>query len=74
MIFSDESKINYVDNTTFTVKCRADERLDSRNIAPQLKYGGGSVSFWACFSAKGLGDLVFIDTRMDAEDYIEINR
>ena len=43
-------------------------KLDSYTV----KYGGASVSVWGCISAKGVGNLVFIDGIMDHKMYINI--
>ena len=34
---------------------------DPRYTSASMKQGGGSVMAWACITAKGPGDLVFID-------------
>jgi hypothetical protein len=37
-----------------------------------VKYGGGSVMVWGCFSAAGVGKLAFIDGIMDHKVYIQL--
>ena len=43
-----------------------------KNLKPTLKFGGGSVLVWGCMSAKGVGNLVFIDGIMDKNVYLNI--
>jgi hypothetical protein len=37
-----------------------------------VKYAGGSVMVWGCFSAAGVGKLAFIDGIMDHKVYIQL--
>jgi len=39
---------------------------------PTKKYGGGSVMVWACFSYSGVGNLVFIDQKVNSLTYQQI--
>src|SRR5690606_11213062 len=48
---------------------QANTRYEPRNVVPTFKHGGGSVMVWGCFSANGVGNLVFIDEKMNAEYY-----
>ena len=36
------------------------------------KHGGGSIMLWGCFSASGVGPIVWIQEKMNAADYIDI--
>ncbi|KAH8344912.1 hypothetical protein KR067_010610, partial [Drosophila pandora] len=36
-------------------------------LKAMVKHGGGNVMVWACMSASGVGNLVFIDGIMDAK-------
>uniref|UniRef100_A0AAZ3QVX6 Transposase n=1 Tax=Oncorhynchus tshawytscha TaxID=74940 RepID=A0AAZ3QVX6_ONCTS len=39
---------------------------------PTIKYGGGSIMLWGCFSAAGAGRLVRIKANMNGAKYREI--
>jgi len=73
IIFTDESKFNlrYSDGKLFVWRTPG-TGLQERHIEPTLKFGGGSVMVWACFSYYGPGELVFIDGLMDAAKYVDI--
>ncbi|CAF4494487.1 unnamed protein product [Rotaria socialis] len=45
------------------------EEYNSTCIVPTVKHGGGNVKCWGCFSASGVGNLVFIDGNMTGEMY-----
>lgn len=73
VIFSDESKFNlFYTSGKCSVWRKPKTRLALRNITPTVKYGGGSVMVWGCFSYYGVGRLLFIDGKMDAGMYCNI--
>ena len=41
-------------------------------MVPTVKFGGGSLIMWGCFSGKGLGPLVKVEGKMNRLDYIKI--
>ncbi len=41
-------------------------------LMPTVKYGGGSLMFWGCFSARGPGHFVRIHGIMDSVKYQQI--
>lgn len=73
VIFLDESKFNLFGSDGRTMVWRKpNEELKGKNITPTVKHGGGSVMVWGCISAKGVGNLVFIDGIMNKESYLKI--
>jgi transposase len=73
IILSDESKFKLFgsDGKKFTWR-KPGTGLHPKNVIPTVKYGGGSVMVWGCFSYYGVGRLVFIDGIMDAKYYVNI--
>ena len=75
VIFTDESKINiFGPDGNRRVWRRATKCLKDHHVTQTLKFGGGSVMVWGGISYDGVGQLVFIDTKMTAELYIDILR
>lgn len=73
VIWSDESKINRIDSDGLKwVWVQPGEGLSDRIVTPTVKFGGGSIMIWGCFHAGGVGDLVLIEGKMDAQLYTEI--
>jgi hypothetical protein len=75
VIFTDESKFNlFGSDGRVLVWRQPNTELDVKNTTPTVKHGGGSVMVWGCFSAIGVGKLVFIDGNgiMDQHVYREI--
>lgn len=73
VIFSDESKYNiFGSDGKQRVWRKPNTELELRNLNLSVKHGGGSVMVWGCFSANGVGSLVFIDEIMNAKLYIDI--
>ena len=54
---------------TFDVKISA---YTENNLIPTVKYGGGSVILWGCFSSKGPGNLVRVHGIINSIKYQEI--
>ena len=42
------------------------------NTIPTVKFGGGNVMVWGCFSANGVGGMEIIDGKMNAAKYTKI--
>ncbi|CAK9813888.1 Transposable element Tc1 transposase [Anthophora plagiata] len=73
VIFADESKYNiYGNDGRIRVWRKSKEELNPRHLQPTVKHGGGSVMVWACISAHGVGELVFIDDILDKNRYLQI--
>jgi transposase len=73
IIFSDESKFNVVySDGKRNVWRKPGTSLEDGNFTPTVKFGGGSVMAWGCFSYNGVGRLQLIDGIMDASDYCTI--
>jgi len=73
VIFSDESKfcLNNSGGRSFVWR-KPHSQLDSKHINPTVKFGGGSIMVWGCFSSKGFGKLVLIDGIMYKYQYVSI--
>ena len=73
VIWSDESKFMLFgsDGRQYCWK-KPGEPLRSPHVKPTVKFGGGNIMVWGCFSAKGLGPLVRIEGKMNHKDYINI--
>ena len=42
------------------------------NTVPTVKFGGGSIMIWGCFSSKGTGKLQVIHRKVNGSIYREI--
>lgn len=70
VVFSDESKFNRIssDGMQYFWDDRPDPNTQ-RKVAGTVKFGGGSVKVWSCFSWHGPGYIVMVDDTMNAELY-----
>jgi hypothetical protein len=41
-------------------------------IMPTVKFGGGDITVWGCFSQNGLGSLVILHGNLNVEGYKDI--
>ena len=73
IVWSDESKFNIFgsDGRQYCWK-RSGESLKDNHVKGTVKFGGGGIFVWGCFTAQGIGYLVRIDGGMDAKLYCEI--
>ncbi|CAF1233788.1 unnamed protein product [Didymodactylos carnosus] len=73
VVWSDESKFNLFGSDGKGVVWRSrKEEFDPKCTLPTVKYGGGSVIVWGCFTEKGVGKLYILDRIMDRFYYREI--
>ncbi len=73
MIFSDESKFNLFGSDGKQYAWRVtNTELQREHIQPTVKFGGGNVMVWGCFSGKGMVNLIFIEGSVDSKKYIKI--
>ncbi|KAJ7335926.1 hypothetical protein JRQ81_013867 [Phrynocephalus forsythii] len=70
MLWSDEPKIElFGQNAKHYVWWKTNTAHHSEDTIPTVKYGGGSIMPWGCFSSAGTGKLVRIDGKMDGAKY-----
>ncbi|GFV41925.1 transposable element Tcb2 transposase [Trichonephila clavipes] len=48
--------------------------LEPKNVLPTVKHGGGNVMVWRCVANNGVGNLAFIDNKMNYLAYIDMLR
>uniref|UniRef100_A0A6I8RG85 Uncharacterized protein n=1 Tax=Xenopus tropicalis TaxID=8364 RepID=A0A6I8RG85_XENTR len=73
VLWSDETKIELFGiNSTRCVWRKKNAAYDPQNTIPTVKHGGGNILLWGCFSAKGTGQLIRINGKMDGAMYREI--
>nr|CAA44764.1 Uhu [Drosophila heteroneura] len=73
IIFEDESKfIIFGSDGRNYVWRQSNTELNPKHLKATVKHGGGSVMVWACISAAGVGNLVFIEPTMDKNVYLNI--
>ena len=66
----DKTKIELFDHNYENHVWRKDgETYSPKNTVPTVKFGGGSIMIWGCFSAKGMGKISVIDGKMNAQKY-----
>ncbi|KAK3556120.1 hypothetical protein QTP70_005600 [Hemibagrus guttatus] len=66
VLWSDETKIELFGiNSSRCVWRRRNAAYDPKNTIPTIKHGGGNITLWECFSAKGTGQLHRIKRTMD---------
>jgi hypothetical protein len=73
VIWSDESRFTIFNNDgPGRVWRTPGTRFNIKNLVPSVKFCGGELMMWGCFSGKGLGPLVKVDGKMNRFDYIKI--
>jgi len=73
VIWSDESKF-LIFNSDGRQYCwkKPTEPLKDQHVIPTVKFGGGGVMVWSCFTTNGVGNLVNIEGIMNADLYCQI--
>jgi transposase len=73
VIWSDESKINRIgsDGKQWVWKLKG-EGLIRREIQQTVKFGGGNLMVWGCMGWNGIGQLVEVEGKMNANQYVDI--
>jgi len=73
IVWSDESKFQIFgsDGREYCWK-KVGESLQDGHVKPTVKFGGGSVFIWGCFTSHGVGYLCKIDGKLNAELYRQI--
>ena len=73
MVFSDESRFGlFYSNGRVRVWRKPGEQYCADCLTPTVKFDGGSVMVWSCFSWWGVGSLVFIEGTLDQNGHVNI--
>jgi len=73
MVFTDESKFNLHGPDGFKKVWHFPGcKIQDHHIRPVVKFGGGNVMVWGAITYRGVGKLVFINGRMDSQQFIEV--
>ena len=67
VLWIDETKIELFGHNHRNYVWRKDGAYSPKNTVSTVKFGGGSIMIWGCFSAKGVGKISVIDGKMNAK-------
>lgn len=74
VLWSDETKINRIgsDGKAYVWKERG-ELISDRTTTPTVKHGGGNnLMVWGCMGWNGVGKLIEVQGKMNADQYVDI--
>jgi len=73
IIWSDETKINKFgsDGRQWVWKQKG-QGLIQREVQGTVKHGGGNIMVWGCMGWNGVGQMVEVEGKMDANQYVDI--
>ncbi len=69
MMTSKDTQRRQLDKGALSTCTHAPHVLNPRNAWPTVKYGGGYIKLWGCFSVSGTGKLVKIDEIINKKAY-----
>jgi hypothetical protein len=50
------------------------KEMDSKNVIPAVKHGGGHAMVWSCMGYAGVGELAIVEGIMNAKGYVNLLR
>ena len=73
VLWTDETKIELFGHNYRNPVWRKDGKVYSpKSTVQTVKFGGGNIMIWGCFSAKGVGKISVEDGKMNAQKYKQI--
>ncbi|CAI2187614.1 9157_t:CDS:1 [Funneliformis geosporum] len=73
ILWSDESRFALFKSDGYArVWHKAGEAYNNNCIQFILKFSGGSVMFWGCFSWYDVGPLVVVEQTLNSEEYVNV--
>ena len=73
LLWTDETKIELIGPNYRNHMWRTDGKAYSpKNTIPTVKFGGGNIMIWECFSAKDVAKISEINSKMNAQKYKQI--
>ena len=65
-------KLSYLGVTIKIMRRKDGEANSPKNTVATVKFGGGTIMIWGCFSVKGVGKISVIDSKMNAQKHKQI--